>query len=132
MLDRLIEEGRLIRHAWNREEGGRQLLCLYTGMMDDASARPGTCPADRCSHERIREGSLRHGAIMTAAHRRHLRRAKGRSPTQIQVDRLRWLRKPVLDRAIDRLMAIQRRFHVRRFLTQAQPLIQTSLDSPEI
>lgn len=44
----VLAEGRLIRHAWAREEDGRQLLCLYTAMLDDPEARPETCPASLC------------------------------------------------------------------------------------
>jgi hypothetical protein len=47
-IESVLAENRLIRKAWSRIEDGRQLLCLYTAMMDDPDARPDTCPASVC------------------------------------------------------------------------------------
>ncbi len=47
-IETVLSEGRLIRKAWSRVEAGRQLLCLYTAMVDDPNGRPGTCPAALC------------------------------------------------------------------------------------
>lgn len=49
-LQTVLAEGRLIRHVWSRVEEGRQLLCLYTALVDDPEARPGDgmCPASTC------------------------------------------------------------------------------------
>ncbi len=47
-IQQVLDEGRLIRRAWSREEDGRQLLCLYTALVGDPDARPHTCPASLC------------------------------------------------------------------------------------
>lgn len=47
-IESVLAENRLTRHAWAREEDGRQLLCLYTAMLDDPEARPEDCPASLC------------------------------------------------------------------------------------
>lgn len=42
----VLAEGRLIRRKWSdKDPDGRQLLCLYTSLMDDPLARPSKCPA---------------------------------------------------------------------------------------
>lgn len=44
-----LNEGRLVARKWEATDfEGRQLLCLYTAMIGDPEARPGSCPSDIC------------------------------------------------------------------------------------
>jgi hypothetical protein len=48
-IEQLYAEGRLIRGKWSATDAqGRELLCLYTALAGDATARPGACPVDLC------------------------------------------------------------------------------------
>ena len=48
-IQSMLDEGRLIRREWSgHDDDGRQLLCLYTALMNDPDARPETCPATVC------------------------------------------------------------------------------------
>lgn len=48
-LQKVLEEGRLIRRSWlSYAEDGKQLLCLYTALLNDPNARPENCPAEVC------------------------------------------------------------------------------------
>lgn len=45
----VYEEGRLISHKWSdRDDDGRELLCLLTAMAGDPKARPHTCSIGTC------------------------------------------------------------------------------------
>jgi hypothetical protein len=48
MIQQVLNEGRLIRDQWSTIKDGKQLLCLYTAMVNDPNARPDTCPESIC------------------------------------------------------------------------------------
>jgi len=47
-IESVVAEGRLIRNDWSRIEDGKQLLCMYTAMMNNAEDRPMFCPSEVC------------------------------------------------------------------------------------